>query len=313
MIGLSKFQLLFVCGLVYCTQGFDVKLRVFIHNSVISGQPWTSQSKSQVTTTLSKTRGLIDDAFAAPTFPETKVYFKYEYSFISDSDIVLSNSATLLEAMRKFGDYAQANNKLIGVDLGYLLTTNAAGFPGEGGYSPLGPQTNACGGNAHLACGNGVDLGWFGLIARHELGHYFGAPHDTEGDAKYCPQEGDIMGGNTKKTWSYCSTRLMGQWLKNQMTCGFGRDRSGGNRPSTVSCGRHSRNTCSECPFTDKGVNNGRNWCNGDCQWINGQCSQKGGNRNEPKPIPNTVSCGNHNRNTCAECPFTDKGVNNGA
>ena len=72
-----------------------------------------------------------------------------------------------------------------------------------------------------------------------------------------------------------------------------------------VSCGNHQANSCSDCP-----QGNGRTWCNGQCQWLNGVCvdiiTTQPPTTKPPTtqpPIPDPVNCGNHEANSCAECP----------
>ena len=68
-----------------------------------------------------------------------------------------------------------------------------------------------------------------------------------------------------------------------------------------VSCGGHSRPTCSECPIADDGVtDHGETWCNGDCVWdtITEICT-----------VPPEKWCnmeGSVTASTCDECPVID-------
>ena len=40
-----------------------------------------------------------------------------------------------------------------------------------------------------------------------------------------------------------------------------------------VNCGSHSASSCADCP-----MDNGEDWCNGDCVWMNQQCVPVGKN-----------------------------------
>jgi len=65
---------------------------------------------------------------------------------------------------------------------------------------------------------------------------------------------------------------------------------SGGASGRSVSCGRHSATSCSECP---QGF--GEKWCHGECVWMNGKdCLEK---------LDTDISCGLHRARNCADCP----------
>ncbi|KAL1920735.1 uncharacterized protein VTP21DRAFT_11370 [Calcarisporiella thermophila] len=192
-------------------QSHQVSVRVFVHENSLDGHS-EDEIREIIRSDFDK---LINQAFdREPTLGAKRLSFTHDVQFITESQFS-TQGMDLYQILRNFSTFVRNHPEMVGGnDMTMIVSSSAKN--GIAGLSPVGGPLRKCtgsqfGGTLVVFPKPWVGNNGFGHIARHELGHYFGAPHDKEGKAARCPQVGDIMGGNSldKNTWSTCSSELI--------------------------------------------------------------------------------------------------------
>ncbi len=192
-----------------CQPNVPVDVQVFIHESVQS-RPWDAASRQLITEQLRRELKQTHDSFCDDSLGAMKLNLSFNFTFLSEADLSVPGMKMkgLLDA---FGQLWQSGKFSNGSDMGLLYAKNSDS--GIGGLSYVGVNART----KNWAGGPVVNWGWndHGGVAIHEMGHFFGAGHDNEGNNASCPT-GQAMGAGPATTWSPCSQRDIQRWIQNK-------------------------------------------------------------------------------------------------
>ncbi|KAL1920692.1 uncharacterized protein VTP21DRAFT_1069 [Calcarisporiella thermophila] len=202
--------------------------KVFVHENALSGQN-PNQIKNII---ASEFDSVINQAFTRdPSLGARRLSFTPEVEFITESQFPVRGAGSN-QILRSFGELIRSRAVDLGRnDMAMIVARFREPIGGGGevaGLSPVPGQLRKCAGlglrdTVVINPGRGNNL--IGDTATHELGHYFGAPHDGQGAAASCSQVGNIMSpvlntgagagrGNGAGAWSSCSSQLIQRHIR---------------------------------------------------------------------------------------------------